>query len=230
MAPLFEIFLKTGVWLGILAALTWIAYARLTDTADQAERWVKALSEPWLLKVAIGLGLLCWIWSFGLVIWDDAYLRGAGGFTELSTVLLVVILALAGVAWWRRRPATRFHPWISLAIALILILSPGQLLIDAPKEALSQETRNEESAVRFVRGRLVHLGCYGAADEPVPRGDSFDALTASAVVAFQLANGFLKDQKVDIPGVVQRDELRLLARPFPFLLGPKPCPPGKRRS
>jgi len=231
MAPLFEIFLKTGVWLGILAALTWIAYARLTTTADQAERWVKALAEPWLLKSAILLGLLCWVWSFGLLLWDDVYLRGTGSVTELSTILLIVIVTLAGVAWWRRRPGTRFHPWISLAIVLILILSPGQLLIDAPKGALSQETRNEESAVLFVRGRLTHLDCYGAADEPVPRGDSFDALTASAVIAFQLANGFLKDQKVDIPGVIQRDEFRLLARPFPFLPGgPKPCPPGKKQS
>jgi hypothetical protein len=223
MAPLFEIFVKTGVWFGILAALAWIAYARLATTPDQAERWVKALSEPWLLKAAIFLGLLSWVWSFGLLLWGDVYLRGAGSFTELSTVLLFVILALAGAAWWRHRPGTRFHPWITLGIVLMLILSPGGLLLDAPKGNLSQETPREEDAVRFVRGRLEHLGCYDAVDEPSD-GESFDALTASAVTSFQAANGLAKDPKTNYPGEIRRKELRLLARPFPFLLGPNPCP------
>jgi len=226
MAPLFEIFLKTGAWLGILAALAWIAYARLTTIQDQAARWVQALSEPWLLKAAIGLGLLSWVWSFGLLLWGNVYLRGAGSFTELSTVLLFVILALAGVAWWFHRPATRFHPWISLGIVLLLILSPGQLLLDAPKGTLSQE-KGEEDAIRFVRGRLAHLGCYTAAGEP-SEGESFDALTASAVIAFQAANGLAMDLKTDHLGEIRRREFRLLARPFPFLLGPKPCPIEKK--
>jgi len=224
MAPLFEIFLKTGVWFAILAALAWIAYARLSTIPDQAERWVKAFSEPWLLKAAILLALLCWAWSFGRLFWDNVYLRGAGGFTELSTALLVVILALVGVAWWRCRPGTRFHPWITIGIVLILILSPSQLLLEAPKGTLSQGTKGEENAFLFVRGRLAQLGCFGAVDEKVPRGDSFEALTASAVISFQAANGLAMDRKIDSPGVVQKEEFRLLARPFPFLLGPKPCP------
>jgi hypothetical protein len=225
MAPLFEIFLKTGVWFAILAALAWIAYARLSSTPDQAERWVKALSEPWLLKAAILLALLAWVWSFGRLFQGDAYLRGAGGFAELSTVLLVVILALAGVAWWRHRPGTRFHPWVTLGLVLALLLSPNGLLIETPKGTLSQATQGERDAIAFVRGRLDHLGCFGAAHEREPGGDSFEALTASAVIAFQATNGFLTDSKSGHhPGEIQSEELRLLARPFPFLFGPKPCP------
>ena len=223
MPPFFEIFLKTGVWFAILSTLAWIAYARLS-TPDQAKRWVNAFSEPWLLKWAIILALVCWAWSFGRLIWGNVYLRFTGSFTEFSTVLLFVILALAGVAWWSRRPETRFHPWVSIGIVLILILSPSELLLEAPKGALSQETRGEESAILFVQGRLDHLGCFKAVGEPVPRGASFETLTAIAVISFQAANGLVMNRKVDSPGVVQKEEFRLLARPFPFLLGPKPCP------
>jgi hypothetical protein len=63
-----------------------------------------------------------------------------------------------------------------------------------------------------------------AVDEPVPKSASFETLTASAVIAFQLANGLLKDPKTDNPGEIQTEAFQLLARPFPFLLGPKPCP------
>ena len=223
MAPIFEIFLKTGIWLAILAALTWIAYARLSSIQDQPERWVKALSEPWLLKTAVILPLLSWIWSFGRLFQGDAYLRGAGAFTELSTVLLVVILALAGIAWLRRRPGTRFHPWITLGTVLLLILSPSQLLLDAPEGALSQSTQGERNAIDFVQKRLVHLKCFTAVDEPKPTEASFDALTASAVISFQLANGLAENIKTDKPGVIRHREFRKLARPFPFLFGPEPC-------
>jgi putative peptidoglycan binding protein len=184
---------------------------------------VKALSEPWLLKAAVGLALLSWVWSFGRLFWGDAYLRGTGAFTELSTVLLCVILALAGVAWLRHRSGTRFHPWITLGIVLLLILSPSQLLREAPEGPLSQATEGERSAVDFVQKRLAHLGCFDAAVELEPVDPSFDALTTSAVIAFQQANGLLGDPRIDKPGVIRRRELQKLARPFPFLFGPTPC-------
>ncbi|HEX3556807.1 MAG TPA: peptidoglycan-binding domain-containing protein [Thermoanaerobaculia bacterium] len=221
MAPLYDIFLRTGVWFAILAALAWIAYAKLSSTQDQAERWVKAFSEPWLLKVAVGLALLPWAWSFMRLFWGGVYLRGAGAFAELSTVLLIMILAFAGVAWWCNRPATPFHPWVTHGLVLLLILSPGQLLLEAPA-VLSQDT-GERDAVGFVQGRLDHLRCFDAVFEPVPTDESFDALTTAAVISFQLANGLLKDPKTDKPGEIHRREFRLLARPFPFLFSPKPC-------
>lgn len=226
MPPLYDIFLRAGGWIAILAALTWIAWSKLSSIQDQGERWAKAFSEPRLLKVAVGLALLSWAWSFARLFWDRVYLRGAGAFSELSTVLLGVILALLGVAWWSSRPATLFHPWVTHGLVLLLILSPGQLILEAPA-FLSQGT-GERDAVGFVQGRLDHLKCFDAVDEPVPTDDSFDALTTAAVISFQLANGLLKERKTDKPGEIHRRELRLLARPFPFLFGPKPCEQERR--
>jgi hypothetical protein len=223
MAPLFEIFLKDGIWFAILGALAWIAYSRLAAVADKEERWVKALSEPWLLKAALGLALAAWLWSFGRLFLGDAYLRGAGAFTELSTALLCAILALAAFAWWRRRPGSRFHPWITLGIVLLLLLSPGRLLLDAPEGGLSQGTSGEREAIDFVQQRLAHLGCFQGVWEPEPKDATFEALTASATVAFQQANGLVRDPKIDKPGTIRHQEFQRLARPFPFLFGPKPC-------
>ena len=223
MAPLFEIFLRDGVWFATLGALAWIAYARLSAVTDKEERWVKALSEPWLLKAALGLALAAWLWSFGRLFLGDAYLRGAGAFTELSTVLLGAIVALAAFAWWRRRPRSRFHPWITLGIVLLLLLSPGRLLLDAPEGGLFQGTSGDRTAIDFVQRRLAQLGCFDAVWEPKPEEATFDALTASATVAFQQANGLVKNPKIDKPGEIRHREFQRLARPFPFLFGPRPC-------
>ena len=222
MAPLFEIFLKDGIWFAILGALAWIAYSRHSAVADKEARWVKALSEPWLLKAAVGLAILSWLWSFGRLFLGDAYLRGAGAFTEFSTALLGVILALAAFAWWSR-PGSRFHPWITLGIVLLLLLSPGRLLLDAPEGSLSQATSGEREAIGFVQKRLGHLGCFQAVGEPEPVDPTFDALTTSATIAFQQANGLVQDPRIDRPGEIRQRELQRLARPFPFLFGPRPC-------
>jgi hypothetical protein len=224
MAPLFEIFLRDGIWFAILGALAWIAYSRLSAVADKEERWVKALSEPWLLKAALGLAFLSWLWSFGRLFQGDAYLLGAGAFTEISTALLCAILVLAAFAWWRRRPGSRFHPWITLGIVLLLLLSPGRLLLDAPEGGLSQGISGERGAIDFVQKRLAHLGCFQAAGEELEPADAtFEALTASATVAFQQANGLVRNPRIDKPGEIRHPEFQRLARPFPFLFGPRPC-------
>lgn len=129
---------------------------------------------------------------------------------------------MAAIAWWRRRPGSRFHPWITLGIVLALLLSPGQLLLDAPQGMLAQGTAGERKAIDFVQRRLAHLGCFQGEPEPVDA--VFEALTASATIAFQQANGLLRDPKIDRPGVIRHQEFQRLARPFPFLFGPKPCP------
>jgi hypothetical protein len=224
--PLFDLFLNRAPWLAVLAALAWVAYARLSSVPDDASRWVEALSRPWLMKTAVILALLSWLWSFGRLYAGDAYLPGAGIFAELSTVLLVLILILAGVAWLGIRSAGPLHPWGSLGLVLILLLGPAWLLRDMPEKVLSQESGAEDSrAVLFVQGRLASLGCFKAAGEPDRRDGTFDLLTALAAITFQQANGLIQDPKLDEEGVIRPGtELRLLARPFPFLLGPEPCP------
>jgi Putative peptidoglycan binding domain len=227
VAPFFEPFFEFGgVWVVLLAVLTWIAYTRLSSIKDEAGRWAAALSEPWLMKVAVILALLCWVWNFGRLFTGGAYLPGAGTFAELSTVLLVLILILAGVAWLGIRSWSRFRPWLTHGLVLLLIAAAGLLLRDAPEGALSQDSgEGERRAVIFVQGRLAHLGCFKAVGEPDRRDGSFEALTAIAVSAFQQANELNQDPKLDTPGVIRPDvELPLLTKPFPVLFGPKPCP------
>ena len=226
MTPLFDLFLDRAPWLVVLAALAWITYARLSSVPDSASRWVEALSKPWLMKTAVILALLSWLWSFGRLYAGDAYLPGAGIFSELPTVLLVLILILAGMAWLGIHSAAPLHPWSSLGLVLILLLGPAWLMRDMPEKVLSQDSEAEDSrAVIFVQGRLASLGCFKAAGEPDRRDGIFDPLTTLAVIAFQQANGLIQDPKLDEEGVIRPGtELRLLARPFPFLLGAKPCP------
>lgn len=110
MVPILELFLSAGIWVLVLGALTWIAYTRHTAVEDQAARYVAAFSEPWLMKTAVVLGLLAWIWSFGRMYFGQAYLRGSGRFPELSTVLLGLILVLSGFAWLESaREAVSIH-------------------------------------------------------------------------------------------------------------------------
>lgn len=106
---------------------------------------------------------------------------------------------------------------------MLLLLSPGRLLLDAPEGGLSQGTSGEREAIDFVQKRLAHLGCFQGVGEPVPVDAVFEALTASATVAFQQANGLLQDIRIDKPGAIRHQEFQRLARPFPFLFGPRPC-------
>ena len=228
MAPFIEAFADYGgFWLALLGAVTWIAYARLNAIQDESTRWLEALSQPWVMKTAVLLALAAWLWSFGVLFLGKAYLRGAATLAELSTILLVLVLLLVGLAWRAIPTGTRFHPWLTYALVLALLLSSGPLLADAPEEVLSQQSEdNDRRAVAYVQGRLAHLDCFKAAGEPARRtGDgTFEALTASAVIAFQMANDLLQDPKLDEPGTVRPDqEFRLLARPFPYLFGPEPC-------
>jgi len=218
-----------GFWLALLGALAWIAYARLATVQDEPTRWVEALSQPWVMKVAVVVALLAWIWSFGSLFFGEAYLRGADTIEEMSTVLLVLILLLAGMAWRAIPAGARFHPWLTYGVVLALILSSGPLLVKAPEAVLSQQSEeSERPAVAYVQGRLASLDCFRAVGEPPRRDGSFDALTASAVIAFQTANDLVLDPKLDDPGVVRPKEFRLLAKPFPFLFGPKRCPTPAR--
>jgi putative peptidoglycan binding protein len=214
-----------GFWIALLGVLTWIAYSRLATISDMPTRWVEALSQPWVMKAAVLLGLGAWLWTFGLLYLGEAYLRAAAAITELSTILLFLILLLAGIAWWAIPARTRFHPWLTHGLVLALILSSSLLLGEAPKKKLSQETEDDERpAVAYIQGRLANLDCFEASREPPRRDGTFETLTANAVNSFQMANGLLQDPKLDEQMVVRPDrEFRLLAKPFPFWLGPKPC-------
>lgn len=226
MAPLFDFFLDYGgPWLVVLGALSWIVYTRLSTIEDEASRWAKALSEPWLMKTAVIVALLSWAWNFGRLFTGDAYLPGAGIFAEFSTILLILILVVAGAAWVGIRSRTRFRPWLTHGLVLLLIASAGGLLRDAPEKVLSQGSGDEERrTVAFVQGRLASLGCFKAAGEPERRDGDFDTLTTLAVIAFQQSNGLMEDPKLDTPGAVRPGaEFRFLAKPFPFLLGPSSC-------
>src|SRR5687767_4136877 len=97
MVPLF--FGLGGPWITLLAIITWIAFASLSHVSDADQRWVEALSTKWLMKAAVGIALLAWAWAFGNLLFGAAYLRGSGSVAELSTVLLILILLGAGVAW-----------------------------------------------------------------------------------------------------------------------------------
>jgi putative peptidoglycan binding protein len=231
MPPLFGLFLDRAPWLAVLAVLTWIAYTRLASVPDGESRWAKALSQPWLMKTAVVLALLSWTWSFGRLYTDDAYLPGAGTFAELSTVLLVLVLVLAGVAWLGIRRWARVRPWLTQLLVVALIFAAAALLRDMPEKVLSSDKADDEDrpVIAYIQGRLIHLGCFKAVGEPDRRDGTFDPLTTLAIIEFQQANGLLQEPKIDeeAMGVIRPGtELRLLARPFPFLLGPKPCPGG----
>ncbi|HEV8581649.1 MAG TPA: hypothetical protein VGX68_21485 [Thermoanaerobaculia bacterium] len=233
MAPLYEVFrVYGGIWITILLVITWIAFARLAETKDTAQRWVEALSQEWIMKTAIVIALASWAWNFWRLFQGDAYLRGSGSYQELSTIFLVLILFSAAVVWrslsWRL--FSRFRAWSTHGLVLILIISSGPLLLASPKEDLSQGEQNDPGAVAFIQGRLKQLGCYSAAHVPEPTEVSFDALTASAVISLQSANRLLQEpaDESDVVrqgmGVIRHNiEFPLLARPFPFVFGPKHC-------
>jgi len=232
MAPLYEFFSSFGgLWIVILGVLSWIAFSQISQIPDDAQRWVKALATPWLMRSAVVIALLSWLWNFGRLFLGDAYLRGADKLAELSTVLLGLILILAGVAWWAiSRPRfQRFQPWITQGLSVLLIVSAGALLADAPEGDLSQSTSDDKQrpAIVYVQGRLASLGCFEAAGVPPSKKGSFDALTAQAIILFQSANvnDLLTDPRVSTrPGEIAAPEFGLLARPFPFLFGPRRCP------
>ncbi|MEA2600278.1 MAG: hypothetical protein QOF89_1270 [Acidobacteriota bacterium] len=235
MAPLYQFFFDYGgPWIVILGVLSWIAFSQLSQTQDEAQRWVKALSTEWLMRSAVVIALLSWGWSFGRLFLGAAYLRGAGKLEELSTALLGLILILAGVAWRAiSRPRfQRFQPWITQGLSMALIVSAGALLAEAPEGDLSQSTSDKQRpAITFVQGRLARLGCFEAVGVPEPKKGKFDALTTLAIISFQSANNLLTDPRVSSkPGEIAAAEFELLARPFPFLFGPERCPPPKKFS
>jgi hypothetical protein len=216
-----------GLWVMLIGALAWIEYSRRADVQDDPGRWVAALSTTWILKSAVVIALLAWAWNFGRLFFGDAYLRGSGVFPELSTVLLVAVVVLAGVAWYCISLRS-YQPWVTLGLVLAIILSSAPLLVQSPREPLAQGESNDRQAVAFVQGRLASLDCFAAAGEKARRDGTFDALTGTAFLSFKAANGlddpdidFQPDQTVVVrPG----QEFGLLSRPFPFLFGPRRCP------
>jgi hypothetical protein len=229
MAPLLQMFLDLGgLWIILLGALAWIAYARLSSIADDSERWVAALSMAWVMKAAVIIALLAWVWNFGRrLFFGNAYLRGSGAFAELSTVLLVIILVLAVVAWLSISRSS-FHPWATYGIVLALILASVPLLAPAPETMLVQQgADNDRRAVAFIQGRLASLGCFAAAREEERNDGEFEALTASALLSFKAANDLINPDLDTLPnrtiGIRPGHEFSLFSRPFPFLFGPKHC-------
>lgn len=228
MPPVLELFADLGgVWLLILGALAWIAQSRLSSITDESRRWVAALSKPWVMKSAVVIALLAWVWNFGRLFVGDAYLRGSGTVAELSTVLLVIVVVLAGVAWmWISR--TAFRPWVTHGIVLALIVGAAPLLVKAPETMLVQQgADNDRRAVAFIQGRLDALGCFAAAGERARRDGTFEALTSSAFLNFQAAND-LNNPDLDMQpdrtiGIRPGHEFSLFSRPFPFLFGPRRC-------
>ena len=227
--PLYELFLGSGgLAVAIIAGLAWIAYARPSAIGDAPARWVAALGTPWLMRSAAVISAATWAWSFGRLFAGDAWLWGAGRFAELSTGIAALTLAVAGSAWWGARAETPLRPWLTHGLVLASIFANGAMVRPAPEGDLAQGAGDAvRPAVAFVQGRLAQLGCFRAVGEPPQRDGTFEALTAGAVIAFQQANGLLNDVRLDRPGVVRPGtELRLLARPFPFVFGPQPCPAG----
>jgi hypothetical protein len=228
MAPILDLFTDLGgFWLLIIGALAWIAQSRLASVSDDSGRWVAALSMPWVMKSAVGVSLLAWVWSFGRLFVGDAYLRGSGVFAELSTVLLVIILALAVVAWVFISRTT-FHLWVTYGIVLVLILGAVPLLVPAPEKMLVQlGADNDRRAVAFVQGRLADLGCFAAAGEAARKDGTFEALTSLAFLNFQAANNLIDPDLDTQPdrsiGIRPGHEFSLFSRPFPFLFGPARC-------
>lgn len=228
MPPVLDLFADLGgFWLLIIGALAWIAYSRLASVADDSGRWVAALATPWVMKSAVIVALFAWVWSFGRLFVGDAYLRGSGEFAELSTVLLVIVIALAVVAWvWISR--TAFRPWVTYGIVLALILGAVPLLAPAPQSMLVQQgADNDRRAVAFVQGRLDALGCFAAAGEAARMDGTFEALTSIAFLNFQAANS-LNNPDLDVQpdgtiGIRPGHEFSLFSRPFPFLFGPERC-------
>jgi len=231
--PLYQLFIGSGgLAMAIIAALAWIAYARLSSIGDGPTRWAAALGTPWLMRSAAVISVAAWAWSFGRLFNGDAWLWGAGRFAELSTGIAALVLAAAGLAGWGARPRTPLRPWLTHGLVLVSILATGAMVRRAPEGDLAQGTGDaERPAVAFAQGRLSQLGCFRAVGEPPRTDGTFEALTASAVIAFQQANGLVNDVRLDRPGVVRPGtELRLLARPFPFVFGPEPCPSGRGRG
>jgi hypothetical protein len=228
MAPLLEMFLDLGgSWITILGALAWIAYARLSSVQDDSERWVAAMSTGWVMKAAVVIALLAWVWSFGRLYFGDAYLRGSGFFAELSTVLLAIVAVLAALAWLSISRSS-FHPWATYAMVMALIVGSVSLLAPAPKTMLVQGGNdNDRRTVAFVQGRLDSLGCFAAAGEAARSDGTFEALTALAFISFQAANN-LNNPDLDMQpdrtiGIRPGREFSLFSRPFPFLFGPNRC-------
>ena len=202
--PILDLFLDVGgPWITLLAALAWISFSRLSSIQDEPARWVEALSQPWVMKAAVLLALLAWIWSLGRLFTGNAYLRGSGTFTELSTALLALVLMLAAAAWRGIRSTTRPFPWLTYGLAVSLIVSAGALLATAPENDLSQGSENGDwRAVAFAQSRLADLNCFQASRGVEETGGRFGAFTAAAVVAFQQANHLIRDFDVDPPGVI----------------------------
>jgi hypothetical protein len=231
MAPILEIFVEVGgLWVTLIGALAWIEFSRRADIQDDAGRWVAALSASWILRSAVVIALMAWAWNFGRMFFGDAYLRGSGVFPELSTLLLVAVVVLAGVAWYCISLRS-CQPWVTVGLVLAIVLSSAALPVQAPREPLAQGEDNDRQAVVFVQGRLASLDCFAAAGEKARRDGTFDALTGIAFLSFKAANG-LDDPDIDFQPdhtVVVRpgQEFSLLSRPFPVLLGPRHCPlPG----
>lgn len=226
MSPFHAIFLDYGGFgIILLGVLSLIAFTQ-SETKDDPQRWAKALSKGWLMKSAVGIALLSWVVSFGFLYSGVAYLHGSGSLPQLSTILLCLILVMAGVAWWAiSRPLPKLQPWLTQGLAVALIVSASNLLVESPKGILSQKTTDDDErrpAVAFVQERLASLGCFKAVGVRKWSEGSFDAFTALAVISFQSANDLLDDPRVNPPGEIGRPEFRLLARPF---IGPKRCPP-----
>jgi hypothetical protein len=239
--PLYELLLKYGgPWITVLLILISIAFAQLSEIKETAQRWVEAISQKWLMNTAVGLAVVSWIVAYWRLFKGYVYLPAAGSFSEFSTLLLGLIIILAALAWraisWSRLPP-RLRLWITHGLVMVLIVSSaGGLLRGEPEEPLSQENgKNDRPAVAFVQARLKQLGCFRAigvsewkkgafqtVDELERKDGTFNAITTSAVLSFQMANGTLTS---DGMGKIQHEEFRLLARPFPFLKGgPERCP------
>jgi len=209
-----------GVWGLILSTVVFIAYLGERRKTESA-RLNAALRRRWVMATWVVTALLAWSVTWYHIVNGDAYILGSGRQAWLPVALIACVLAGAAVALAATRYWPRWRPWLTLLLAVVMILGSKSVRGAAPNNDLERGAKGDE--VAFVQQRLKSLHCFVATEKPGP--GEFDTETASAVIRFQQANRLMTDPGRDFhnAGIVRREkEFRKLANPF---AGLKDCSP-----
>ena len=203
----------------ILGVAVFIAYLGESEGTD-LERLNAALRRRWVMATWVVTALLAWCVTWFHVANGDSYMPGFGRWPWLPAALIACVLASAAVALLAIRYWPPLRPWLTLLLALVMIVGSKSVSGAAPQKEMMQGTYGDE--VTFVQERLESLNCYEKNYKPQPR--DFDNPTYFAVMRFQQVNGLLLDRVRDFhkDGVVRPDiEFSKLANPF---ASAKACP------